>query len=271
MYKNGRLQLAFATSNRLYVIDRNGNDVNPFPLKFNDVITQPLSVFDYDNNRDFRLLITQTNELLMYTAKGRSVIGFDYKSQDKIKTQPKHFRIGNKDYIVFGTDKTMKILNRRGKVRVDVKDNIRISDNSIFLHKNKFTTTNTKGELVQVNTNGEISRKQLDLTTDHSIDATSKTLVSLNDNKLHIRSNRIELDFGSYTEPRIFYLNDKIYVTITDVETDKVYLFDSQGQLMPNFPIYGNSPAVLSNLDRDRNVELIALGNDNTLLSYKIN
>ncbi|WP_431159021.1 hypothetical protein [Winogradskyella poriferorum] len=272
MYKNGRLQLAFTTSNRLYVIDRNGNDVNPFPLKFNDAITQPLSVFDYDNNRDFRLLITQANELLMYTAKGASVTGFDYKStSDKIKTQPKHFRIDNKDYIVFATDKTMKILNRRGKIRVDIKDNIRISDNSIFLHKNKFTTTNTKGELVQVNTKGEILRKQLDLITDHNIDATSKTLVSLSDNELRIRSNRIELDFGSYTKPKIFYLNDKIYVTTTDSETNKVYLFDSQGQAIPNFPIYGNSSAELSNLDRDRNVELIVLGNDNTLLSYKIN
>lgn len=272
MYKNGRLQLAFTTSNRLYVIDRNGNDVNPFPLKFNDAITQPLSVFDYDNNRDFRLLVTQANELLMYTAKGTSVTGFDYKNTSEIiKTQPKHFRIGNKDYIVFATDKNMKILNRRGKVRVDVKDNIRISDNSIFLHKNKFTTTNRKGELVQVNTKGEILRKQLDLITDHNIDATSKTLVSLSDNELRIRSNRIELDFGSYTKPKIFYLNDKIYVTTTDGETNKVYLFDSQGQAIPNFPIYGNSSAVLSNLDYDRNVELIVLGNDNTLLSYKIN
>ena len=48
MYKNGRLQLAFATPNRVYVLDRNGKEVAPFPLKFNDKVTQPLSVFNYD-------------------------------------------------------------------------------------------------------------------------------------------------------------------------------------------------------------------------------
>ena len=40
LYKNGRLQMAFATPNRVYVLDRNGQDVAPFPLNFNDEITQ---------------------------------------------------------------------------------------------------------------------------------------------------------------------------------------------------------------------------------------
>ena len=48
LYRNGRLQLAFATPNRLYVIDRNGKNVERFPLEFKDEITQPLAVFDYD-------------------------------------------------------------------------------------------------------------------------------------------------------------------------------------------------------------------------------
>ena len=51
LYKNGRLQLAFVTAKRIYIIDRNGNDVSPFPLKFNSEITQPLSVFDYEIGR----------------------------------------------------------------------------------------------------------------------------------------------------------------------------------------------------------------------------
>ena len=51
IYKNGRLQLTFATPNRVYVLDRKGRDVGPYPLKFNDEITQPLSVFDYDKNK----------------------------------------------------------------------------------------------------------------------------------------------------------------------------------------------------------------------------
>ena len=54
IYKNGRLQLIFVTQKRLYVLDRNGKEVKPFPKVFRDKITQPLSVFDYDNNSDLK-------------------------------------------------------------------------------------------------------------------------------------------------------------------------------------------------------------------------
>ncbi len=74
--RNGRYQLAFATQNALHVIDRDGNPVKPFPLKFKDDITQPLAVFDYDNKRDYRSLVVQGNEIFMYDRKGNSVKGF---------------------------------------------------------------------------------------------------------------------------------------------------------------------------------------------------
>ena len=60
-YKNGRLQYVFATQNSLHMIDRKGRDVGKFPLKFKDQITKPVSVFDYDNNKNYRLLITQND------------------------------------------------------------------------------------------------------------------------------------------------------------------------------------------------------------------
>src|SRR5690606_15763596 len=54
LYRNGRKQLAFATANSVQVIDRDGNRVKPFPLEFRDKITQPLAIFDYDNDRKYR-------------------------------------------------------------------------------------------------------------------------------------------------------------------------------------------------------------------------
>lgn len=271
IYKNGRLQLAFATSKRVYVIDRNGKDVGPFPLKFNDPITKPLSVFDYDKKKDYRLLVAQDKNLLMYNTRAKIVNGFKYKSNSgTIITQPKHFRIDNKDFIVFGAGERLKILNRRGSDRVIVNDKIRFSKNQIYLHQNKFTTTNTLGQLIQVNAKGEKSTKQINLSKNHVIDATSKTLVHLDENKLQIRANTVDLDFGDYTNPQIFYLNNKIYVTTTDLQTKKIYLFDSQGKPIPNFPIYGTSEAILTNLDSDRNLELVTLSDSKTILTYKL-
>ena len=271
MYKNGRLQLAFVTPKRLYVLDRNGNDVSPFPHKFNDEITQPLSVFDYDKNKNYRLLVTQGVNLLMYDARGRTVNGFRYSSNNKsISTQPKHFRIGSKDYIAFATEDQIQILNRQGRTRVAVNEKIRFSDNDLFLYQNKFTSTNTLGQLVQIDTKGKINRKDLNLTEDHRIETTSKTLVSMTENRLNIKSRSIDLDYGDYTEPRIYYLNDKIYITITDRQTKKVYLFDSQAKSISNFPVFGTSAAELQKLDKPKGLELITQADDKTIIVYKL-
>lgn len=271
MYKNGRLQLAFATPNRIYILDRNGNDVAPFPFKFNDEITQPLSVFDYDKNRNYRLLVTQGKSLLMYDAKGKRINGFNYSvNGHSISSQPKHFRIGSKDYITFKTGEYLKILNRQGKIRIDVKNKIRFSDNELFLYQNKFTSTNSIGQLVQVDTKGNISTKNLDLAENHHLETTSKTLISMTDNILNIKSRRLDLDYGNYSDPQIFYLNDKIYVTTTDLEAKKVYLFDSQAKSIANFPIFGTSAAHLQNIDKANGLELITQVDDTSFVVYKL-
>lgn len=272
MYKNGRLQLAFATPHRVYVIARNGKDVSPFPLNFKDEITQPLSVFDYDKKKKYRLLVTQGKEVLMYDQRGKTVKGFTFKkAAHKISTQPQHFRIGRKDYIVFAEGTKLQILDRVGKTRVRVNDAINFSNNGIYLYDDKFTTTTNNGVLLQVNQSGKINSADLNLSQSHHLTTTSKTLVTLSENKLTIKSHSIELDYGDYTEPKIFYVNDKIYVSTTDLQSKKIYLFDSQGKSIPNFPIYGNSTIDLDSIDKDKNVEIVTKGESNSLIIYKIN
>ena len=272
LYKNGRLQLAFATSRRVYILDRNGRDVSPFPLKFNNDITQPLSVFDYDNNKNYRFTVTQNNVVLMYDKNGRRVSGFKYQNtNDVVVTQPKHFRVNGRDYIVFATENEMKILNRRGQSRVRVNEKVAYSGNEIFRFNNTFTTTSSNGELIQVNLKGILSKQGLQLANDHAIDATSKTLAAISENKLTIKQRTQELDFGNYTAPRIFYLNDKIYVAVTDLQAQKVYLFDSQSQSITNFPVYGNSIIDIANIDDDSNLEFATKGESNSIIVYQKN
>ena len=272
MYKNGRLQLVFATQNRVYVLDRNGKDVTPFPLKFNDKITQPLSVFDYDKKKNYRLLVTQGKNLLMYDAKGEIVKGFTFKmAKNTITSQPKHFRIGRKDFIVFTNGSKLEILDRIGKTRINVRDTFNFSGNEIYLYNNQFSTTDIDGNFIQINDKGQTSTSALNLKDDHYIATTSKTFVSLSDNLLTIRSRTIELDYGEYTAPKIFYINDKIYVSVTDLQSKKIYLFDSQAKSIPNFPVYGNSIIDLSNIDKDRNLEVVTKGDHNSIIIYQIN
>ncbi|MCK0107664.1 ribonuclease HII [Flavobacteriaceae bacterium S0825] len=272
LYKNGRLQLAFATPNRVYILDRNGKDVSPFPLKFNNEITQPLSVFDYDNNKNYRFIVAQNNVLIMYNKNGKRVNGFKYQNtSNDILTQPKHFRINNRDYIVFAAGKTLKVLNRRGQSRINVNENIDFSGNDIYKYNDVFTTTTKSGELVQINLSGAVSKQALNLSSNHYITTTSKTLASVDENKLTIKQRTQELDFGNYTAPKIFYINDKIYITLTDLQAQKIYMFDSQSKPINNFPVYGTSIIDFANIDGDSNLEFVTKGESNSIIIYQKN
>lgn len=272
MYKNGRLQLTFATPNYVYVLDRNGKEVKPFPLKFNDAITQPLSVFDYDKKKTYRLLVTQNKNVLMYDAKGKPIKGFTFKKANgNIISPPQHFRIGSKDYITLKTKDKLYILDRTGKTRVTPKPNENYSAEALYLYNNKFTTTTNSGKLITIDTKGNTATQNLKLSKAHHIATTSKTLVTYSEDKLNIRNKTVNLDFGNYSKPKLFYINDKIYVTITDLQSRKIHLYDSQAKSLPNFPVYGNSVITLDNIDKDSALEFVTKGENNAILVYKIN
>ncbi|MEJ6791870.1 MAG: ribonuclease HII [Lacinutrix sp.] len=272
IYKNGRLQLAFATPNQIYVKDRTGKDVTGYPLKFKDKITQPLSVFDYDKKKNYRLIVTQGTSVLLYDAKGKTVKGFKFNlAKAKINHQPQHIRIGNKDYILIKTNNKIHILNRRGETRVKVSKALEFSNQSIYNYNNTFTTTTVDGKIVSIDQKGEITTKPVNLTKNHNIATTTKTLTSQNENILNIRGKTLELDLGNYSPVKIFYIKDKIYISVTDLQAQKVLLFDSQAKLIENFPVYGNSSIELDNIDKDRNIEFITKGDSNSILLYEIN
>src|SRR5699024_7420737 len=151
-----------------------------------------------------------------------------------------------------------------GQTRVEVPQKIDFSGNPWFYYKNQFTSTNTAGQLVQINQKGELTTTDLHLKKDHMIDATAKSLVSFSGNTLTIKGQKITLDYGIYTKPQIFYINDTLYFSITDKQAHKVYLFDSSAQPFPGFPVYGNSAIALKNMNNHGSLELLVKGEDNS-------
>ncbi|MBU2995336.1 ribonuclease HII [Cellulophaga baltica] len=273
LYKNGRLQLAFITDNHFYILDRNGKDVPTFDMDFEGEILNSLSIFDYDKNRNYRFVISQGTKLHMYDNSGKIVSGFKYKAnQNKIINAPKHFRIKTKDYLVFTQDNdVLRIIDRIGSDRIKVKDKINFSQNDIYLYKNKFTTTDANGFLTQVDEKGTAVKTNLNLNKDHGLYTTSNTLVTMNDNTLTIKGKKTELELGVYTKPVIFFIYNKIYVSVTDIQNHKIYLFDSNSKPIQNFPIYGTSLIDLADIDNDKKLELVTKDLDNSLIVYKIN
>ncbi|MCX2679437.1 ribonuclease HII [Galbibacter sp. EGI 63066] len=273
LYRNGRLQLAFTTADKLMIVDRNGKDVPPFPLSFKNTITQPLAVFDYDKNKNYRFLVVMGNEIKMYDRNASIVSGFTLKkTQNPLINPPEHIRIGNKDYIVMQeSDGKLDILHRTGSVRIKLNGKIDFSGNKVYLYNGRFTTTNSSGDLIQIDQKGGINKIELGLKDEHRIDATTKTLATVSENILTVKENKATLDFGIYTEPRIFYLNDKIYVSVTDRQTHQVYLYDSNAKMIKNFPVYGDSAIDMADIDNDKKPEIVTVGDENSIICYKMN
>ena len=270
IYKNGRLQLIFVTDKRLYVLDRNGKEVNPFPKVFRDKITQPLSVFDYDNNKNYRFLVTQNNELLMYDSKGKIVKGFKYEKSRDIIYPPKHYRIKNKDIIAVKTEKGLKVLNRRGKIRIKIKDNIKFSNNDVFRLNNYLICTSEKGNLVQIDMNGSVSTRKLNLSNNHKINSKYNLVSIIDGNKLTNLNKSIDLPFGNYSDPLIFSYNKRKKFSIFDNQSKKIYLFDDKLNLVESFPLYSISNIDLDNIDKDQNLELILAEDESSIRLYEI-
>ncbi|MGB0166042.1 MAG: hypothetical protein ACPF8V_04230 [Luteibaculum sp.] len=168
LYKNGKLQLAFNTKNTLELIDRNGNDVSPFPVKIDKQISSPVLVADYDLNKDYRFLFAAGKKLYNYDKEGQATQGWDvFEAQHTITEKPIYLKIGNKDYIL-AIDESGKVyvLNRRGKIRYETNIQIEITGN-YYLEKGSdisnsyFLYLNAKDQLVSHYLNGKIDRQNL--------------------------------------------------------------------------------------------------------------
>ena len=274
IYNNKKTQMAFNTLDEFIVLDRNGNKVNPLNINLSkSKRINPISIFDYDQNKKYRFLISIEDEIFMYDKKGKKVKGFKLeKTSSKILFPPKHIRIKNKDYIVIQlSNGILKIIDRKGKDRIKVKEKIDFSNNEVYFYRNSFATTDKNGNLIQVDLKGNVFKSPLKLSNDHKINMTPKTLVTLSENILTIKGVPVILPFGNYTSPQIFYINDTLYISITNIDSSKVYLFFSSGKLVNGFPVFGNSSIDIKNIDNDRNLEMVVKSEKDSFILYEIN
>ena len=273
LYKNKRLQLAFRTADRFMILDRNGKVVSPFDIKVNGSAPQHLSVFDYDLNYNYRFLLTQGKAVKMLDNRGNNVNGFQLKTLTQaLQHPPKHIRIGTRDYIVLqDVDGKVRLIDRIGKDRVRLKSPLTTSENQIYDYRSTFAGTTVSGDLFQIDTNGNVVLQPLGLATDHSIDMTSKSIVTLSENKLNIKGIPVILPFGNYTAPQMHYINNTIIVTLTDKDAQKVYAYYSDGKAVGGFPVFGTGVAALSNSDEDKAIEMVVQSESNSFIIYQIN
>lgn len=125
-YKNNKNQYLFNTSSRLYLIDRNGEDVEDYPHKLKTKTNLQHSLFDYDKNKKYRVLIVGVdNNIYNYDKFHKKVNGWKYELLDEnIINSLKHFTVNNRDYIMAYLENRLLMLARNGSVRNNFATNL---------------------------------------------------------------------------------------------------------------------------------------------------
>lgn len=291
-YRNRKLQLLFNTRNKIYLLDRNGNAIERYPLSLRAPATNGLALFDYDQNKNYRILIAcEDRKIYNYTIDGNLLKDWICpKTESTISSSLQFFRTGNKDYILCADDIRIYIFNRKGEERIKIHQEIKKSAaNKFYLSdkagKEAFLTTDVNGSIIYINTSGNIETVRIkEYEPTHFFDFNDvdadgeKDYIFLNNNKLEVFTQD-KKTIISYKTPEpvehapiyfSFTSNDK-RIGLVSEKGSEIYLISNKGKLSKGFPLKGSSAFSISRLVENTDFFTIIVGsNDNFLYNYSL-
>ena len=149
-YKNGKLQYLFSTADKIYLVDRLGNFVDRYPLVLRAELAVPISVFDYENNHNYRIFAAcNDNKVYVYDISGSLLKGWDFNgTENLVNSEIFHYVISSEDFIVFHDLYRAYFLARNGSVKMEFLTDFKFSNNAIYCDVSgtpKFVTTDENG------------------------------------------------------------------------------------------------------------------------------
>ena len=290
-YKNGKIQYLFNTENYVYLIDLLGRTVDNYPIKLNKKATGSLALFDYGNDKDYRVLIPSEDKVIYnYNIKGNRISGWVNPKLPDISVLPaQHLVVGRKDYIILRDIRNnILITNRRGKKRIAPDEDIRKAPDSKFYvnrtnSKGIIITTNIKGHLTYIGANGKVQYTVFgDFSPDHYFlyedfdNNGHNDFIYLDHDRLTI-FDRFKRKIFEYTfpgnitsAPKVFEnSNGRKYIGVVLASNSKLYLFDSKGDATITSGLYAETPFTVGSLEQDGTLNLVT-GAGNVIYNYII-
>lgn len=278
MFRNNKLQLVFNTANKLYILDRNGQDVAPFPIQLPASATAPLGVFDYSGTRDYRLVVPCGKRMLNFGVDGRQVKGWKFAAVNaNLTTEPKHEVLGSKDFIHLADEGgAVFVLNRRGEVRIPLRNKIPSLASPIYLRgksqsEAQFFALSKTGYQINLSLTDIIDSIQPFGTKPKYVhQAGDKTLFG-STTELYLRSEDVNFDIELEDElsapPALYKVGSTFYITATTGES--VWVYDARGELLPGMPLYGTGTGTVGFTQGDA-LHLLVTAPDGVLVDYKL-
>ncbi len=262
MYKNGRLQFVFLTLENLYIVDIKGNIVKKTGNKEN-TSKKYLSVFDYDKNKNYRLVVQEGKTVSMYDSKLDVVKGYRAtKSKKTIANKMNHIRILNKDFLIqYYDDKTFTIYDRRGRERIKLPKDLKYQS-TVFKNNNKLVFQGEENEIIRIDISGEISYQPYNENIIGMV-SNQEILALHTDNKMIVNQNGFNIPYGNYTNPNIY----QNYISTLNLDTKELFLF-SKSKKIDRFPIFSSIFYDFSTIEKQ--TVLVVVGDKDELLYYTV-
>ena len=290
-YRNGKYQLLFAGKTHLHLLDRNGNYVERYPVRLRSPASNSLALFDYDNNRDYRLLIAgEDKNIYAYDKNGSIIKGWrPFRTAGPVKTEISYFRVSGKDYLVVCDDLALYFLDRRGNIRLNLKESATRAAGSALrmIQGNEpyIICTSPDGTIQHIYFNGDVKKfpLKLKLSSNHSFDVFdldgdgSGENIFINEGKIYLYDNNKEeiftREFGSVELAGpinfVFSSFDR-KIGIFDNTNKLIYLMDKNGEIMNGFPLKGVSMFSIGKLSGKGGWHLLSGGSNGFLYNYRI-
>lgn len=291
-YKNGKIQYLFNTPDYIYLIDKLGRSVTGYPKKLHSKATNGVVVLDYLNNKDYRLLIAQSDKRIYnYSIKGKEIKGWKPPHTQDIVVEPITRLVANKkDYIIISDiENGIKIVNRKGNNRINLSGSFKKAKNSGYYvnHTNRkgiILTTDEKGRLVYISSSGKLnytdfgnfSEGHFFLYEDFNGDS-SKDFIFIDGNYLTVfdrfKNELFSYHFGSEITIKPSFFNLGSRQRVLGVVADKertIYLFDNKGNIIISKGLVGETPFTVGNLEGDNKINLVSAAG-NMLYNYRLN
>jgi hypothetical protein len=289
-FRNGKYQLLFSGINYIHLLDRNGNYVERYPVKLRSPATNSLALFDYDNNRNYRLLIAGEDKMIYaYDRSGNAVKGWKpFRTVSTVRAEICWFRVSGKDYLVASDETSVYFIDRTGNKRLDLKDPVTKASGSAMRltpgSEPSVVCTSPDGTIQHIYFDGSIKKFSLrKFSADHSFDIfdingdgfieyifIDKGILYLYDhNKSELFAR--EFDSGKLGGPItfVFSASDR-KMGVFEINKKLIYLIDKYGGTMKGFPLRGASMFSIGKLSEKSGWNLIVGGTDSFLYNYRL-
>jgi hypothetical protein len=289
-YKNGKNQLMFAGKDYLHLVDRNGNYVDRFPVKMRSPASNPLALYDYENNKEYRLIIAgQDRKIYVYDRSGSPVRGWNmFTAKGRVSDMVAFFRVKGKDYLVVADDQSVYLLDRTGNIRVNLKEAVtKAAGSAIRLEQGATPAvvfTSPEGTVINIHFDGSVSRRVIrNFSGNHQSDFFDLDGDNQNENLIidqgimyAYRSDGTELFTRSFETKDLrgpygysFFDSDE-RAGVYEVGKQLIYIINKNGAISDGYPKKGGEFFTAGKLTPSR-WSLIADGTDGYLYNYELN